>query len=65
MKYYFITYQAKNRGGGKSTWNQVIDTSPMHFINHIEMLDSTHYCFVVLNTLEITKDEFDEYEDKF
>ena len=35
MKYYFITYQATNRRGSVSTWNQVIKGSPMAFIKHV------------------------------
>ena len=39
MKYYFITYQATNRQGSVSIWNQVIDTSPMEFIKYISCLN--------------------------
>jgi hypothetical protein len=39
MKYYFITYQATNRGGSVSTWNQVIKGSPMAFIKHVESVE--------------------------
>ena len=39
MKYYFITYQATNRRGSVSTWNQVIKGSPMAFIKHVESVE--------------------------
>lgn len=65
-KYYFITYQANNKQGGHtSIWNQVIDISPMEFIkNTIEVEEAgsrTYYNFVVINTCEITKKEFEKY----
>ena len=69
MKYYFITYQATNRQGSVSTWNQVINESPMKFIKDIvsyEQMDSNTYDnFVVLNTFEISEEEFKEFKDHF
>ena len=69
MKYYFITYQATNRQGSVSTWNQVINESPMKFIKDVEsyeQIDSnTYYNFLVLNTFEIAEEEFKEFEDHF
>lgn len=69
MKYYFITYQAKNRQGSISTWNQVIKDSPMKFIKDVSDIEKggsdTYRNFVVINTCEISEDEFNEYEDKF
>jgi hypothetical protein len=68
-QYYFITYQAKNRQGSISVWNQVIDISPMEFIKHVEEVEvkssNTYYNFVVMNTCKIQKDEFDKYKDCF
>lgn len=64
MKYYFITYQATNRQGTDSIWNQVINVSPMKFIKDIE-LSNTYYNFVVLNTCEISVDEFKEFDGHF
>lgn len=64
-KYYFITYQAENRQGSTSIWNQVIDISPMGFIKNVieveEAGSRTYYNFVVINTCEITKMEFEKY----
>ena len=71
MKYYFITYQATNNSGSISKWNQVIDTSPMEFIKKIEAAEegATPYrnyrSFVVINTCEISVDDFNKYEDEF
>jgi hypothetical protein len=36
-KYYFITYQTSQ--GSISTWNQVIDKSPMRFIKDIQTVE--------------------------
>jgi hypothetical protein len=64
-KYYFITYQATNRQGTDSIWNQVINVSPMKFIKDIETYEqkgsNTYYNFVVLNTCEISEDEFNTF----
>lgn len=69
MKYYFITYQATNKQGSVSIWNQVIKGSPMSFIKHVagvEECGSKTYCdFVVINTCEISKWEFDAYDGCF
>lgn len=69
MKYYFITYQATNKQGSVSIWNYVINESPMKFIKDIvsyEQMDSNTYDnFVVLNTFEISEEEFKEFEDHF
>lgn len=64
MKYYFITYQAKNRIGEVSFWNQVIKVDPMCFIlsNNV---DKNYHSFVVTNTLEITEQQYEEYSEKF
>lgn len=70
MKYYFITYQASNRSGSISVWNQVIDIRPMEFIimtGEIEGKEGNGYYnnFVIINTLEITKEEYLYYKDRF
>jgi len=67
MKYYFITYQATNKQGTKSTWNQVINMSPMRFIKDVEKaeISGIYHGFVVLNTCEISKEEFEEFEGHF
>lgn len=69
MKYYFITYQATNRDGRVSIWNDVIDTSPMKFIKDVEhdeeQEDGAHRNFVVINTCEISEDEFKTYDKMF
>lgn len=69
MKYYFITYQATNRQGSISIWNKVINKSPMKFIKDIEKTElegsNTYHSFVVLNTCEISEDEFNEFYGYF
>lgn len=72
MKYYFITYQATSRSGINSTWNQVIDRSPMAFIKMISDIEKngvnkghTYINFVIINTCEITKEEFNEFDGRF
>ena len=69
MKYYFITYQATNRQGYASIWNDVINKSPMKFIKDIQKTEekgsNTYYNFVVLNTCEISEEEFNEFDGHF
>lgn len=69
MKYYFITYQAQNRQGSKSVWNEVIDSSPMEFMIYVRNLEESHgnnyYNFVVLNALEISEEEYLKYMGQF
>lgn len=69
MKYYFITYQATNRQGSVSIWNDVINTSPMKFIKDIQKTEekgsNTYYNFVVLNTCEISDEEFNDFDGHF
>jgi len=69
MKYYFITYQATNNQGLKSTWNDVTDKSPMKFIKDVqsveELANGTYHGFVVLNTLEISEEEYKEFKCQF
>ena len=69
MKYYFITYQATNRQGSVSIWNQVINESPMKFIKHVQRIEeegsNAYYNFVVLNTCEISEKEFNEFDGHF
>ena len=68
MKYYFITYQGTARGH-VSTWNQVIDTSPMEFIKLVSDAEkngsNTYNSFVVINTCEITSEDYIKYKDEF
>ena len=69
MNYYFITYQATNRQGSISIWNQVINQTPMKFIKHIQSVEengsNTYYNFVIVNTCEISWEQFNEYENCF
>lgn len=69
MKYYFITYQATNREGSISAWNQVINENPMKFIKHVQSVEedgsNRYYGFVVLNTCEISEEEFNEFDGHF
>jgi hypothetical protein len=71
MKYYFITYQATNSQGSISKWNQVTDKSPMEFIKKVEEAEDQgtpykrYFGFVVINTCEISVEDFNKYEDEF
>ena len=72
MKYYFITYQATSRSGINSTWNQVINCSPMAFIKMLTNIEENglnnghkYYNFVVINTCEISKEKFNEFDGCF
>jgi hypothetical protein len=68
MKYYFITYKARNRQGSESTWNDVINKSPMKFIKEVEQSNKesgVYFNFVVLNTCEISEEEFNEFYRHF
>lgn len=71
-KYYFITYQADStrQAGMKSEWNECTNLSPMEFVKEHEKAeqesDKPYYRnFVVLNTCEITKEEYEKYKDEF
>lgn len=69
-KYYFITYQASCRGTSSPVmWHDVIDESPMKFIKDVERIeesgDNRYYNFRIINTLEISRDEYDEYKYEF
>jgi len=70
--YRFITYGAKlfdSASGAYHYWNQVIDISPMKFINNIIDAEingeNNWHSFQVINACEITQKEFKEYKDKF
>lgn len=69
MKYYFITYQAESKDGHVAIWNQVINTSPMKFILDVEKAEEksggVYYNFNVINTCEISRDEFKEFDGQF
>lgn len=71
MEYYFITYQATNSSGSISKWNQVIDTSPMEFIKKVEKVEDQetpfrrYRSFVVINTCEISVDDYNKFKDQF
>jgi hypothetical protein len=70
MKYYFITYQAKTKYG-INIWNEAIDISPMQFIRDNEEAETKapheggYYEFRVLNTCEISKEEFNKWDGEF
>lgn len=71
MKYYFVTYQATNSQGSISKWNQVTDTSPMEFIKKVEKAEDQgtpfrrYFGFVVINTCEISEEDYIKYKDEF
>ena len=67
--YYFITYEGHNRSGSKSVWNEVIDVSPMEYIKKVgeteDQGSQAYMSFVVLNTLEISKKEYEKFKGEF
>lgn len=71
QKYYFITWQATpwDNFASKRMWSTVIDQSPMAFIINAERIEReanrTYRDFLVINTLEITEDEFKEFKGQF
>jgi hypothetical protein len=71
MKYYFITYQATNSSGSMSQWNQVINTSPMEFIKKVDAAEDkgtpyrNYKFFTVINTCEISEEDYNKYKDQF
>jgi len=69
MGYYFITYQATNKQGSVSIWNQVIDQSPMKFIKYMQDMEekgkNTYHNFIVINTCEISETDFITYDGYF
>lgn len=69
MKYYFITYQATNKQGHVSIWNDVIKETPMDFITRVECVEEmgsgTYKNFIVLNTCKISKEDFDRFDGCF
>ena len=70
MKYYFITYQATTSANSIQSWNACIDISPMEYIKTVEKCEdnSSHPYwrnFVITNTCEITKKEFEQFKDEF
>jgi hypothetical protein len=69
MKYYFITYQATNKQGTISTWSDVTNESPMDFIKRISSIEErgsrTYNNFVVINTCEISRTEFEKFKNSF
>jgi len=70
--YYFVTYRAELKKENNYTiWNDCINISPMDFILKAEKYESEsinggyYKNFRILNTVEITKDEYIRYSDKF
>lgn len=64
-KYYFITYSATSITSGTLIfWNACIDISPLEYILK-NSEDSNHTNFALINTLEITEEEFNRYVDEF
>jgi len=68
-RYYFITYQAHNRDGSKSIWNDVTDKNPMEFIKDIEDIENngtkTYNNFIIINTCKISRKEFNKHNGWF
>lgn len=69
QRFYFITYQATNKQGSTSICNQVINNSPMEFITHIAEVEwkgsNTYNNFVIINTCEISKAQYEYWKYKF
>ena len=66
MKYYFVTYRATTKHGRHYIVNYVIDVSPMKFIKEVEASDNGQlFDYLIINALEISKDEFDEFSGQF
>lgn len=70
MKYYFVTYQARvRRDDYIPIWNDVIDTSPMEFIKKVARMEeegsNNYFDFVVISAIEISKEEFEEFDGYF
>ena len=73
-KYYFITYRGRghSRSGNSiySTWSECIDIPPMKFMLDVQESEnraekSYYSSFDLINTVEISKIEYDEYKDLF
>jgi len=68
-KYYFFTLQATNRQGSISVWNYITNKSPIEFLLEIQGTEEkgsrTYYNFVIINSFEITKEEYEKFKDKF
>lgn len=73
MKYYFITYQGQRRDNDPSIsiWQDVIDISPMEFLDELlkdeNSPDTKSYYndFYILNTCEISRKDYYKYKDAF
>lgn len=69
-RYYFITYQAKRRGGIELCyWQDITDKLPMQFILDVQEAEEegekNYVDFVVTNVHEITEDEYYFYQYSF
>lgn len=70
-KFYFITFESKQRKDNTTVKrNDVIFVSPIEFMALIndELKNNTnsrYYDFILINSLEITKEEYLKYKDKF
>lgn len=67
-KYYFVTFQAVvKETGNVETWNKVVEGSPIEELNEyinssVKSGDDQYKDFVIINTLEITEEEFDNFK---
>jgi len=68
-KYYFFTLQATNRDGHDSSWNYITDKNPIESLLKIQSAEEkgsrSYYNFVIINSFEITKEEYEKYKNKF
>jgi len=68
-KYYFVTYTAASMSGS-ATWNETTDKHPVQFIIDVSKAQQksqhSHFNnFVLLNSLELTEEEYNLYNDEF
>lgn len=69
--YYFVTYQALSLNSGNiHTWCEAINEHPMDFIieqrkAENESEDRYYSQFAIINSMEITKEQYKEYHGKF
>lgn len=61
-KFYFITYQWSSLQRGTHISNDVINVSPMQWLDDCKDIEEN---YVVLFAMEITEDEYNKFENEF
>ena len=65
-KYYFVTYQANLKHFPNPVfWNEIININPMAFITKRQEELKDYHSFVIINTLEISEEEYNMYKGMF